>query len=135
MVLIVCTGVGLALIDAVKKDILKHNGVEEGFQEDFGLKVIQGDVFRTPRKSLLLGTLFGSGLHLSLAVLVVLGLNSLGLLHTQFSSLGNHFIVCFICFSATGGYFSALFLKMIGGEAWKQSILSTALFTPTYLFI
>jgi hypothetical protein len=50
--------------------------VQEDVQEDFGWKLIHGEVFRTPQAPLLLSVLVGNGAQLSAMVAVTLGMRS-----------------------------------------------------------
>lgn len=45
----------------------------EDVQEDFGWKLVHGDVFRPPRKGMLLAVFLGSGTQVFCMVLVTLG--------------------------------------------------------------
>lgn len=55
--------VSMILIRALHKDISRYNSVEaqEDVQEDYGWKLIHGDVFRPPQRSMVLSVLVGSG--------------------------------------------------------------------------
>lgn len=45
----------------------------EDAQEEFGWKLVHGDVFRPPRKGMLLSVLLGSGIQVFFMTLVTLG--------------------------------------------------------------
>jgi len=45
----------------------------EDAQEEFGWKLVHGDVFRPPRKGMLLSVLLGSGVQMFFMTLVTLG--------------------------------------------------------------
>lgn len=61
----------------------------EDAQEEFGWKLVHGDVFRPPRKGMLLSVLLGSGAQLFCMALVTLGMLN--------------------CISFVSGYFVQLF--------------------------
>lgn len=46
----------------------------EDAQEEFGWKLVHGDVFRPPRKGMLLSVLLGSGVQVFFMTLVTLGM-------------------------------------------------------------
>lgn len=46
----------------------------EDVQEEFGWKLVHGDVFRPPRKGMLLSVFLGSGLQIFFMTLVTLGI-------------------------------------------------------------
>ncbi|KAJ3110864.1 hypothetical protein HK100_002879, partial [Physocladia obscura] len=55
--------VGMVLVRALYKDIARYNQMDsqEDPQEDFGWKLVHGDVFRTPVHSIFLSVMVGSG--------------------------------------------------------------------------
>lgn len=55
--------VAMILIRALHKDISRYNDMEaqEDVQEDYGWKLVHGDVFRPPQRPMLLSVLVGSG--------------------------------------------------------------------------
>ena len=58
--------VGVILMRALHKDLARYNQVDmtEDVQEDSGWKLVHGDVFRPPRRMLLLSVMLGSGTQL-----------------------------------------------------------------------
>ncbi|CAJ0625922.1 1396_t:CDS:2 [Entrophospora sp. SA101] len=58
--------VAMILLRALHKDISRYNQLEaqEDVQEDFGWKLVHGDVFRPPSNMMLLSVLLGSGAQL-----------------------------------------------------------------------
>lgn len=70
--------VSMILIRALHKDISRYNAVEaqEDVQEDYGWKLVHGDVFRPPQRAMLLSVLVGSGAQ----IVAMTGL-TLGTLH------------------------------------------------------
>lgn len=70
--------VSMILIRALHKDISRYNAVEaqEDVQEDYGWKLVHGDVFRPPQRAMLLSILVGSGAQ----IVAMTGL-TLGKLH------------------------------------------------------
>ena len=47
--------------------------MQEEAQEEFGWKLVHGDVFRPPRKGMMLSVLLGNGLQIFVMVVVTLG--------------------------------------------------------------
>lgn len=56
----------MILIRALHKDISRYNAVEaqEDVQEDYGWKLVHGDVFRPPQRRMLLSVLVGNGIQI-----------------------------------------------------------------------
>ena len=55
--------VAMILLRTLHKDIARYNQIDSGedAQEEFGWKLVHGDVFRPPRKGMLLSIFLGSG--------------------------------------------------------------------------
>src|SRR5690606_6613762 len=67
ILVVVLTGmVAITLLRALRKDIARYNqfDLDEDVQDDSGWKLVHGDVFRTPNKTLLLSVMLGSGAQL-----------------------------------------------------------------------
>lgn len=67
--------VAMILLRTVHRDISRYNAIDEDedVQEDFGWKLIHGEVFRPPRKKMLLSVAVGSGMQLCAMSGVTLG--------------------------------------------------------------
>lgn len=68
--------VAMILIRALHKDISRYNAVEaqEDVQEDYGWKLVHGDVFRPPQRPMLLSVLIGSGAQITAMTGLTLGM-------------------------------------------------------------
>lgn len=151
IVVILMAMVAMILLRALHKDISRYNQLEasEDAQEDFGWKLVHGDVFRPPTRYMLLSVLAGSGTQLFIMVLVTLGKKkdkmelyfsplipfkvfaALGLLSPSYrGALSTVMLVFFILFSTFAGYVSARLYKMFGGENWKKCVMLTAFLVP-----
>ena len=55
--------VAMILLRTIHKDLAKYNSAQSGddVEEEFGWKLVHGDVFRPPSKSLILSVFLGSG--------------------------------------------------------------------------
>ncbi|KAI9091836.1 hypothetical protein DFS34DRAFT_634244 [Phlyctochytrium arcticum] len=129
--------VAMILIRALHKDIARYNAPEdkEDAQEDFGWKLVHGDVFRPPRYSMLLSVFIGSGSQLFLMAAVTLGFAVLGFLSpSSRGSLSTGMLVFFVLFGSVAGYVSARYYKMFGGESWKKNVAMTAMLVPGIVF-
>ncbi len=69
----------MILLRTIHKDLAKYNASqsEETGEEEFGWKLVHGDVFRPPPQPLLLAVLVGTGVQLALVALLTLGFLSL----------------------------------------------------------
>ncbi|KAJ3145407.1 hypothetical protein HDU86_000928 [Geranomyces michiganensis] len=130
--------VGMILLRALHKDIARYNALDaqEDAQEDFGWKLVHGDVFRAPRHRMLLAVLVGSGAQLFLMTSVTLGFAVLGFLSpSSRGSLSTVILVFYVLFGSVAGYTSARYYKMFGGEKWKRNVLMTASLVPGTVFV
>ncbi|SAM06269.1 hypothetical protein [Absidia glauca] len=125
--------VAMILIRALHKDISRYNAVEvqEDVQEDYGWKLVHGDVFRPPVRSMWLAVIVGNG-----AQLVAMGASTLVFAVFGFLSPSNRgalatvMVILFMVYSCIAGFISARLYKMNGGEAWKTNMMLTATFFP-----
>ncbi|KAI8340902.1 hypothetical protein BC941DRAFT_418540 [Chlamydoabsidia padenii] len=125
--------VAMILLRALHKDISRYNAVEaqEDVQEDYGWKLVHGDVFRPPTRPMLLSVLVGSGSQLIAMTGLTLVFAILGFLSpSNRGSLGTMMVIFFMVFSCISGFTSARIYKMNGGEAWKTNILLSATLFP-----
>jgi Endomembrane protein 70 len=67
--------VAMILLRALHKDISRYNAVDaqEDVQEDYGWKLVHGDVFRPPTRAMFLAVLVGNGAQLLAMAGVTLG--------------------------------------------------------------
>lgn len=72
--------VGMIIMRTLHRDIDRYNRLdtEEDAQEEFGWKLVHGDVFRTPRYPMLLSVFIGAGCQTLLMTSVTLGKQDLG---------------------------------------------------------
>jgi MFS family permease len=110
---------------------------EEEDQEDYGWKLIHGDVFRFPPFKNLFTSFLGIGsqciaMLFSLLILAIFGMfypNNPGTMYTAG-------IILYALTSVIGGFVSASYFKQMGGEKWAWNIvLVAALFVGPVLVV
>lgn len=129
--------VGMTLMRTLHKDIIKYNQLEsaDDAQEEFGWKLVHGDVFRPPRYAMLLSVLLGSGVQVIIMAMITLIFACLGFLSpANRGALMTTALLLYVTLGTPAGYVSARLYKMFGGLAWKQHVLMTALFCPGVIF-
>ncbi|KAI9363263.1 hypothetical protein BD770DRAFT_418282 [Pilaira anomala] len=125
--------VAMILIRGLHQDISRYNAVEaqEDVQEDYGWKLVHGDVFRPPQRPMLLSVLVGSGAQIVAMTGLTLVFAVLGFLSpSNRGALGTVMIIFFMVFSCISGFVSARIYKMNGGENWKMNIGLSATLVP-----
>ena len=127
------------LTKSVKKDIDNYNYQiinAEQIIDHNGWKQIAGDVFRPPRKNrMLLSSIIGTGVQLSLMLGIVLFLGVLGFMNPEKrSNILNIGILLFCLMGFPGGFVAAYFYKINGGINWLKMSLLTSIFFPGTLF-
>jgi transmembrane 9 superfamily protein 2/4 len=67
--------VGMILMRTVARDIGRYNAIDQidDVQEDFGWKLLHGEVFRAPERLMLLSVAIGSGAQIVAMATVTLG--------------------------------------------------------------
>ncbi|RIB12047.1 hypothetical protein C2G38_2019993 [Gigaspora rosea] len=129
--------VAMILLRALHKDISRYNQLEaqEDVQEDFGWKLVHGDIFRAPANIMLLSVLLGNGSQLFCMTTVTLLFAVLGFLSpSNRGSLATVMLIFYMLFAFVAGYISARIYKMFGGDAWKKNVFLTAFLFPTIIF-
>ncbi|KAI0222254.1 Transmembrane 9 superfamily member 2 [Lamellibrachia satsuma] len=129
--------VAMIMLRTLHKDIARYNQIDnaEDAQEEFGWKLVHGDVFRPPRKGMLLSVFLGNGMQMFFMTVITLVFACLGFLSpANRGSLMTTALVLYVCLGTPAGYVSARIYKMIGGEKWKTNVLLTAFLCPGIVF-
>lgn len=98
--------VAMILLRTLHKDIARYNqiDVEDDAQEEFGWKLVHGDVFRPPENAMLLSVLLGSGVQVFFMTLITLFFACLGFLSpANRGSLMTCALVLFVCLGTPAG--------------------------------
>lgn len=125
--------VAMIMLRTLHKDIARYNQIEcgEDAQEEFGWKLVHGDVFRPPRKGMLLSVLLGSGAQVFCMTLVTLAFACLGFLSpANRGALMTCAMVLYVLLGTPAGYISARIYKSFGGIKWKSNVLLTSMLCP-----
>lgn len=129
--------VAMIMLRTLHKDIARYNQMDsaDDAQEEFGWKLVHGDVFRPPKKGMLLSIMLGCGSQIFIMVFFTLVFACLGFLSpANRGALMTCSLVLFVCLGSPAGYVSARMYKMIGGELWKTNVLLSAFFFPGLMF-
>ncbi|CAG2100297.1 unnamed protein product, partial [Medioppia subpectinata] len=129
--------VAMILLRTLHKDIARYNQMdsEDDAQEEFGWKLVHGDVFRPPHRSMLLSVFIGSGVQVLCMTVITLFFACLGFLSpANRGALMTCALVLFTCLGTPAGYVSARIYKAFGGYKWKLNVLMTSLFCPGIVF-
>ncbi|CAA7261611.1 unnamed protein product [Cyclocybe aegerita] len=138
IVVFLCAMVSMILFRSVSRDINRYNAIDlsEDVQEDWGWKLVHGEVFRSPRYPLLLSVMVGNGAQLCAMVAITLVFALLGFLSpSNRGSLATVMMVCWSLFGSIGGYFSSRAYASLGGTNRRQNAFVTATALPTLIFI
>ncbi|KAJ8347912.1 hypothetical protein SKAU_G00265010 [Synaphobranchus kaupii] len=128
--------VAMIMLRTLHKDISRYNQTDqEDAQEESGWKQVHGDVFRAPRKGMLLSVLLGQGTQIFTMMFITLFLACLGFLSpANRGALMTCAVVLWVLLGTPAGYVSARMYKTFGGEKWKTNVLLTALLCPGIVF-
>ena len=139
------------LVRALRRDIQRYNRLdsinlddlsgtsavaEDGIQEDSGWKLVHGDVFRTPKHTLILSIFLGNGAQMFVMTGFTIVFALFGFLSpSNRGSLGTTMVLLFTFLGFIGGYTSARAYKSFSGEKWKMNIALTPTLVPGIVFI
>jgi transmembrane 9 superfamily protein 2/4 len=129
--------VAMIMLRTLHKDIARYNQIDnsEDAQEEFGWKLVHGDVFRSPRKGMLLSVLLGNGVQIFFMTMITLLFACLGFLSpANRGALMTCVLVLYVCLGTPAGYVSARIYKMFGGEKWKSNVILSAFLCPGIVF-
>jgi transmembrane 9 superfamily member 2/4 len=122
---------------STNRDIHRYEAIDltEDVQEEFGWKLVHGEVFRPPQSPLLLSVMIGSGAQLVAMAAVTLLFATLGFLSpSNRGSLAVVMIVTWTLFGALAGYLSSRIYASLHGANWKRNVFCTATLFPTLVF-
>ncbi|KAK2848627.1 hypothetical protein Q5P01_008461 [Channa striata] len=129
--------VAMIMLRTLHKDIARYNQMDsvEDAQEEFGWKLVHGDVFRPPRKGMVLSVFLGSGTQIFIMTFVTLFFACLGFLSpANRGGLMTCAVVLWVLLGTPAGYVAARLYKSFGGEKWKTNVLLTAFLCPGVVF-
>ncbi|KLO19440.1 Nonaspanin [Schizopora paradoxa] len=133
-----CVMVGMILWRNVSRDISRYNAIDlsEDVQEDFGWKLVHGEVFRSPQNALILSVLVGNGAQLCAMACVTLVFALLGFLSpSNRGGLATVMMVCWTFFGSLGGYIAGRLYVSLGGQDKRKLAFFTAIALPTIVFM
>jgi transmembrane 9 superfamily protein 2/4 len=137
IVVFLCAMVSMIVYRSVSRDISRYNAIDlsEDVQEDWGWKLVHGEVFRTPNNPLVLAALIGNGAQLCSMVGVTLVFALLGFLSpSNRGSLATVMMICWTFFGSIGGYISSRVYVSLGGTERGKNAFITATVLPTLIF-
>ncbi|KAJ7579168.1 endosomal P24A protein [Mycena floridula] len=138
IVVFLCVMVSMILLKSVSRDINRYNAIDlsEDVQEDWGWKLVHGEVFRTPSQPLALAVMVGNGAQLCSMVGITLVFALLGFLSpSNRGSLATVMMVCWTFFGGIGGYVSSRVYSSLGGTNKRKNAFLTATILPTIIFV
>uniref|UniRef100_A0A8C9J431 Transmembrane 9 superfamily member n=1 Tax=Panthera tigris altaica TaxID=74533 RepID=A0A8C9J431_PANTA len=125
--------VAIIILRTLHRDIIRYN--EMNAQEDFGWKLLHGDVFRPPRNRMLLSVFLGQGTQVLIMTFITLLLACLGFLSpSNRGALMTCAVVLWVLLGTPAGYVSARMYKTLKGVKWKTNFLLTPLLCPGVVF-
>jgi len=100
------------------------------FGDDYGWKLVHGDIFRRPPHCAILSTLLGSGIQLIILSLIVIIYTMLRDLYLEQATILSSIIFIYAVTSMIGGYYSGSFFAKYGGRSWIKNMFLTACLFP-----
>lgn len=118
---------GSILMRVIRKDFREYEALDgEDESDDFGWKLLYGDVFRFPRGLTILCPFLGTGVQLLALSCVLLLMGALEFFHPL--SRGAIYTTAVCSYAATAGiagFSSGYLYKQMGGSAWVRNALMT----------
>jgi len=139
LVLLLTGFLAIIIMRILKSDYNRYARAEdeEEEQEDYGWKLIHGDVFRFPPHKNLFTAFVGLGAQLLSITFAILGLALVGLFYP--GNEGTIFtagIVLYALTSVIGGFVAGTYYKQMGGEKWAWNIVMVGtLYTVPFVMV
>ncbi|KAJ7647298.1 Nonaspanin TM9SF [Roridomyces roridus] len=137
IVIFLCVMVSMILLRSVSRDISRYNAIDlsEDVQEDWGWKLVHGEVFRAPSNPMVLSIMVGNGAQLCAMIGVTLVFALLGFLSpSNRGSLATVMMVCWTFFGGIAGYISSRVYASFGGTERRKNAFLTATLLPVVIF-
>jgi transmembrane 9 superfamily protein 3 len=135
MVIFLVGLVSMILLRTLRKDYARYakedelDSLERDLNDEYGWKLVHGDVFRPPQYLMWLSAVYGIGIQFCVQCVVVVITVICGSLFMESGAVLNTVILSGALISFVGGYFSGSFYAQNDGKNWiKTMILSTAFF-------
>jgi lysylphosphatidylglycerol synthetase-like protein (DUF2156 family) len=129
VLVILLTGfIAMILLRVLKSDYTRYSRAEsDDEQEDYGWKLVHGDVFRFPKYVNLFSALLGVGAQFLLVVTTALVLALSGVVSpSNPGALPTTTIVLYSLSCVVSGAVSAGLYKQLGGEKWSWNVVTVA---------
>jgi len=141
LVLLLTGFLAIIILRILKNDYTRYALLDEEDDgtdtEDYGWKLVHGDVFRFPYYRTLFCALVGLGCQFLAVLFGLLGLALIGVFYP--GNDGNLYVASIVLYALTsvlGGFVSASFYKQFGGEAWAWNIMLVGtLYTIPSIFV
>lgn len=120
---------GSILIRVVRRDFREHDALEaDDVAEEYGWKLLHGDVFRFPSRLSLLCPLLGTGVQLLTLSTILLLFGALEFFHPLSRGTIYTTAIVFYAFTAgIAGFTSGYLYKQMGGSRWVRNAFATVL--------
>lgn len=114
------------------------SGVGDGAvaAEDYGWKLVHGDVFRFPSLKMLFCGAVGSGAQMLAVAVGLFGLSFTGTFHPE--NGGAVYVAAIVLYAlaaSVGGFYASRLYRQLGGVRWAWPVVITATLFPAPLFV
>lgn len=136
VLVILLTGfIAIIILRVLKRDITRYS-TSEPDDEEYGWKLVHGDVFRFPPQSNLFCAFVGIGAQFVAVSFLILILALVGTFYPgDGGSLYTAAIICYALTAGISGLVSGSFYKQFAGDRWAWNIILTAALYALPLFI
>jgi MFS family permease len=140
VLVVLLTGfLALIVLRVLKSDYARYSRAdeEEDEQEDYGWKLIHGDVFRFPTNKLIYTAYLGLGVQLTTVTACVLLLALVGIYYpSNGGAMYTSLIIIYALTSVIGGFTSGRYYAQMGGTNWSWNLVAQAtLFTLPFVVV
>jgi len=147
VVVVLATMIATILLRNLRRDLARYNRVATSDEEkaeqleEFGWKLVHGDVFRPPSFSpMTLAVMCGTGAQLLCMSVCTIAISALGFLNpSQRGALIMAELLLYVFFGSVAGYVTARLYKTFKGKDWQRATMAASFGFPgiafTFFFI
>ncbi|PAV82301.1 hypothetical protein WR25_07250 [Diploscapter pachys] len=128
--------VWMILVRTLRKDYARYHKDDnlddlDDVVEEYGWKLVHGDVFRPPQLPLLFSSVIGAGYHVFTVAVITVVLAIVGEFYTERGSLLSAAIFVYAASSPVNGYAGGSMYARFGGRHWIRQMLLGAFLLPS----
>eukprot|EP00002_Diphylleia_rotans_P008866 TRINITY_DN1883_c0_g1_i7.p1 TRINITY_DN1883_c0_g1~~TRINITY_DN1883_c0_g1_i7.p1 ORF type:complete len:559 (-),score=86.86 TRINITY_DN1883_c0_g1_i7:159-1835(-) len=130
--------IAMIMFRTIHQDFARYSELQKSdeAQEEYGWKLLHGDVFRPPNHPMMLSVCVGTGSQMLAMSFAAMFFGLLGFLSpANRGGLLTAVLLMFVFMGVFAGYTSSRLYKMLKGQGWKRCTILTSTLVPGVIFL